>query len=97
MFGAMVQLKAHGEYDQIYQKVQAYLAQHFTRLPHVDLYYDAAGTICSEAQQRQIVVDIHMLGFGDAIGLLFVNDQIELDQVSASAQSELKTMYGYQE
>ena len=103
MLGTMVNLRADGEYRQTYQKVQTYLAQHFTRLPKVDLYYDAKGTIRSENQQHQIgafgliVVQIQGPEFDDAIGLLLVNDHVELDAVSASCVPELRKLCGYHE
>ena len=100
-FGESIHLSEDGEYNQIYQKVLAYLKQHFSRLPRVDLFYDAKGTLRSETQDHQIVtgglvvVQIHNPNYLDAIGLLCLDKGIELDSVSASCKSELRAMYGY--
>ena len=102
-FGTMVPLRENGEYKQIYQMVLAYLKQHFSRLPKVDLYYDAKGTNQSESQDHQmvkgklVVVQIHNRDYKDAIGLLCLDKSIELDAVSASCKSDLRALYGYHE
>lgn len=102
-FGTMVHLQADGAYHQVYQQVQAYLTQHFTRLPHVDLYYDAQGTTRSEDQRHHrvagelVVAEIHASDGEDSIGLLVTHGQVELDTVSRLARSELRTRYGYHE
>lgn len=101
MFGTMVHLSTDGAYGQVYQKVQAYLAQHFKRLPKTDVYYDAEGTIRTERQNHQsvtgglVIVEIHARGYNDTIGLVLVNDCVELDAVSASARPQFRTLYGY--
>lgn len=103
MFGTMVHLSTDSAYEQIYQKVQAYLAQHFKRLPNIDVYYDAEGTIRAGRQNYQgitgglVIVEIHARGYNDAIGLVLVNDSVELDAVSASARPQFRTLYGYHE
>ena len=99
--GTSVHLKEDGEYKQIYQKALAYLKQHFSRLPKVDLFYDAKGTIKSETKDHQIVkgglivVQIHNHNYEDAIGLLCLDNGIELDAVSTRCKAELRTQYGY--
>jgi hypothetical protein len=100
-FGTSVLLREGGEYKQIYQMVQTYLNQHFSRLPKVDLYYDAKGTIRSETKDHQtvtgglVVVQIHNPNYLDAIGLLCLDNGIELDAVSTRCKPELRTQYGY--
>lgn len=100
-FGESIHLSEDGEYKQIYQRIQEYLNQHFSRLPKVDLYYDAKGAIQSETQNHQIVngglvvVQIHRHDGLDAIGLLCLDNGIELDAVSTRCKSELRTQYGY--
>ena len=100
-FGTMVHLRENGEYKQIHQRVLAYLEQHFSRLPKVDLFYDAKGTLRSETKDHQmvngglVVVQIHNHNYEDAIGLLCLDNGIELDAVSTSCKSELRTQYGY--
>jgi hypothetical protein len=100
-FGESIHLSENGEYKQIYQRVLEYLSQHFSRLPKVDLYYDAKGTLRSETQDHQIitgglvVVQIHRHDGIDAIGLLCRDTGVELDSVSASCKPELRTWYGY--
>ena len=100
-FGESIHLSENGEYSQIYQRVREYLKQHFSRLPKVDLYYDAKGTIKSETKDHQIVrgglvvVQIHNPNYQDAIGLLCLGDGVELDSVSTRCKPELRTLYGY--
>jgi len=100
-FGTSVHLKEDGEYKQIYQRVLEYLKQHFSRLPKVDLYYDAKGTIHSETKDHQmvkgglVVVQIHRHDGNDAIGLLCLDNGIELDAVSTRCKPELRAWYGY--
>jgi hypothetical protein len=101
-FGTSVHLSEDGGiHAHIYQGVKAYLKQHFSRLPRVDLYYDAKGALRSETQDHQmvngglVVVQIHNHNYEDAIGLLCLDNGIELDAVSASCKSELRTQYGY--
>jgi len=102
-FGESIHLSENGEYNQIYQRVREYLSQHFSRLPKVDLYYDAKGTIRSETQDHQIVdgglviVQIHNPNYKDAIGLLCLDNGIELDSVSTRCKSELRSLYGYRD
>jgi hypothetical protein len=100
-FGTMVPLIEEGPYKHIYQKVQEYLEQHFSRLPKVDLFYDAKSTLRSETKDHQmingklIVVQIHAHNYKDAIGLLCLDNGIELDAVSTRCKPELRTLYGY--
>lgn len=100
-FGTSVHLKEDGEYKQIYQKATDYLKQHFSRLPKVDLYYDAKGEITSETKDHHIVkgglivVQIHRHDGLDAIGLLCLDNGIELDAVSTRCKPELRKQYGY--
>lgn len=103
MVGTMVHLQADGAYHQVYQQVQAYLTQHFTRLPHIDLYYDAQGTTRSEDQRHHtvagglVVAEIHASDCEDSIGLLVTHGQVELDAMSGLARPELRMRYGYHE
>jgi hypothetical protein len=100
-FGAMIHLSENGEYKQIYQRSLEYLNQHFSRLPKVDLFYDAKGTLRSQTKDHQmvngglVVVQIHRHDGLDAIGLLCLDNGIELDAVSTSCKSELRIQYGY--
>jgi len=101
-FGEMVHLKADGKHAHVYQKVQEYLAQHFTRLPKVDIYYDAEGKIPNQNRRDQLVVglicvQIHADGYGDTIGLLLEDDCVDLDAVCTGCIPELKKLYGYHE
>lgn len=104
MFGESIHLTAdYGEYSHIYQKVRTYLSEHFTRLPKIEMYYDAKGKITSENKRHQIVqgnlvvAQIHATDYLDAIGLLLEGDKVELDAVSTKCAPELSSLYGYHE
>jgi hypothetical protein len=100
-FGEMVPLSADGEYAQVHNKVQEYLAQHFTRLPNVELHYDAKGNLRSENRQHRIVtgglVCVNIPSEGDTLGILVEGESVDLDAVCTSCIPELRRLYGYYE